>query len=154
MHAIAAKAVAFGEALRPEFRSYAARIVDNAQALASTLAAGGLRIVSGGTDNHLMLVDVRPLGMTGADAEACLKSAGVVVNKNAIPFDPQPPRITSGIRVGTPAATTRGMEPTDMEQVGGFILEALRVGDSPGKRDAIRREVAAFASKFDAPGVA
>ncbi len=154
MHAIAAKAVAFGEALRPEFRSYTARIVDNAQALASTLAAGGLRIVSGGTDNHLMLVDVRPLGMTGAEAEACLKSAGVVVNKNSIPFDSQPPRITSGIRVGTPAVTTRGMKPTDMEQVGGFILETLRAGDSPGKRDAIRGEVAAFASKFDAPGVA
>ena len=154
MHAIAAKAVAFGEALRPEFRAYAARIVDNAQALASTLAAGGLRIVSGGTDNHLMLVDVRPLGMTGAEAEAFLKSAGVVVNKNSIPFDPQPPRITSGIRVGTPAVTTRGMVPTDMEQVGGYILEALRAGDSPDKRDAIRREVAAFASKFDAPGVA
>ncbi len=154
MHAITAKAVAFGEALRPEFRSYAARIVDNAQALASTLAAGGLRIVSGGTDNHLMLVDVRPLGMTGAEAEACLKSAGVVVNKNSIPFDPHPPRITSGIRVGTPAATTRGMGPTDIEQVGGYILEALRAGDSPDRRDAIRREVAAFASKFDAPGVA
>ena len=154
MHVIAAKAVAFGEALRPEFRSYAARIVDNAQALASTLAAGGLRIVSGGTDTHLMLVDVRPLGMTGAQAETCLKSAGIVVNKNSIPFDPQPPRITSGIRVGTPAVTTRGMGPADMEQVGGFILEALGAEDSPDKRDAIRHEVAAFASKFDAPGVA
>ena len=153
MHAIAAKAVAFGEALRPEFRAYITRVVDNAQALASALTAGGLRIVSGGTDNHLMLVDVRPLGMTGAQAEDALKSAGLVVNKNAIPFDPQPPRITSGIRVGTPAVTTRGMGPADMEQVGGYIVEALRAMDRPDRQDAIRLDVAAFASKFKAPGV-
>ena len=154
MHAIAAKAVAFGEALRPEFRTYAARVVDNARVLASTLASGGLRIVSGGTDNHLMLVDVRPLGMTGAQAETSLKSAGLVVNKNSIPFDPQPPRTGSGIRVGTPAVTTRGMDPTDMEQVGGYILEALRAADRPGKLEIIRLEVAAFTSKFEAPGAA
>ena len=154
MHAIAAKAVAFGEALRPEFRTYAARVVDNARVLAATLASGGLRIVSGGTDNHLMLVDVRPLGMTGAQAETSLKSAGLVVNKNSIPFDPQPPRTGSGIRVGTPAVTTRGMDPTDMEQVGGYILEALRVADRPGKLEIIRLEVAAFTSKFEAPGAA
>ena len=153
MHAIAAKAVAFGEALRPEFRSYAARVVDNAQALASALAAGGLRIVSGGTDNHLMLVDVRPLGMTGAQAEDALKSAGLVVNKNSIPFDPQPPRIASGIRVGTPAVTTRGMGTADMEHVGGYIVEALRAMDQPDRQEAIRLDVAAFASKFNAPGV-
>ena len=153
MHAIAAKAVAFGEALRPEFRAYVARVVDNARALASALTAGGLRIVSGGTDNHLMLVDVRPLGMTGAQAENALKSAGLVVNKNSIPFDPQPPRITSGIRVGTPAVTTRGMGPADMEQVGGYIVEALRAMDQPDRQDAIRLDVAAFASKFEAPGV-
>ena len=153
MHAIAAKAVAFGEALRPEFRAYVARVVDNARALASALAAGGLRIVSGGTDNHLMLVDVRPLGMTGAQAEDALKSAGLVVNKNSIPFDPEPPRITSGIRVGTPAVTTRGMGPADMEQVGGYIVEALRAMDRPDRREAIRLDVAAFASKFEAPGV-
>ena len=153
MHAIAAKAVAFGEALRPEFRAYVARVVDNAQALASALAAGGLRIVSGGTDNHLMLVDVRPLGMTGAQAEDALKSAGLVVNKNSIPFDPQPPRIASGIRVGTPAVTTRGMGPADMEHVGGYIVEALRAMDQPDRQEAIRLEVAAFASKFAAPGV-
>ena len=154
MHAIAAKAVAFGEALRPEFRTYAARVVDNARVLASTLASGGLRIVSGGTDNHLMLVDVRPLGMTGAQAETSLKSAGLVVNKNSIPFDPQPPRTGSGVRVGTPAVTTRGMGPTDMEQVGGYILEALRAADRLGKLEIIRLEVAAFTSKFEAPGAA
>ena len=153
MHVIAAKAVAFGEALRPDFRVYVSRVVDNARALASALAAGGLRIVSGGTDNHLMLVDVRPLGMTGAQAETCLKSAGLVVNKNSIPFDPQPPRVTSGIRVGTPAVTTRGMGPADMEQVGGYIVEALRAVDKPDRQEAIRLEVAAFASKFEAPGV-
>ena len=153
MHAIAAKAVAFGEALRPEFRAYVARVVDNARALASALAAGGLRIVSGGTDNHLMLVDVRPLGMTGAQAEDALKSAGLVVNKNSIPFDPEPPRITSGIRVGTPAVTTRGMGPADMEQVGGYIVEALRAMDQADRQEAIRLDVAAFASKFQAPGV-
>ena len=153
MHAIAAKAVAFGEALRPEFRAYVSRVVDNAQALASALAAGGLRIVSGGTDNHLMLVDVRPLGMTGAQAEDALKSAGLVVNKNSIPFDPEPPRITSGIRVGTPAITTRGMGTADMEQVGGYIVEALRAMDRPDRREAIRLDVAAFASNFEAPGV-
>ena len=153
MHAIAAKAVAFGEALRPEFRAYVSRVVDNAQALASALAAGGLRIVSGGTDNHLMLVDVRPLGMTGAQAEDALKSAGLVVNKNSIPFDPEPPRITSGIRVGTPAITTRGMGSADMEQVGGYIVEALRAMDRPDRQEAIRLDVAAFASKFEAPGV-
>ena len=153
MHAIAAKAVAFGEALRPEFRAYVSRVVDNAQALASALAAGGLRIVSGGTDNHLMLVDVRPLGMTGAQAEDALKSAGLVVNKNSIPFDPEPPRITSGIRVGTPAITTRGMRPADMEQVGGYIVEALRAMDRPDRQEAIRLDVAAFASNFEAPGV-
>ena len=153
MHAIAAKAVAFGEALRPEFRAYVSRVVDNAQALASALAAGGLRIVSGGTDNHLMLVDVRPLGMTGAQAEDALKSAGLVVNKNSIPFDPEPPRITSGIRVGTPAITTRGMGSADMEQVGGYIVEALRAMDRPDRQEAIRHEVAAFASNFEAPGV-
>lgn len=153
MHAIAAKAVAFGEALRPEFRAYVARVVDNAQALASALAAGGLRIVSGGTDNHLMLVDVRPLGMTGAQAEDALKSAGLVVNKNSIPFDPQPPRIASGIRVGTPAVTTRGMGTADMEHVGGYIVEALRAMDQPDRQEAIRLDVAAFASKFKAPGI-
>lgn len=153
MHAIAAKAVAFGEALRPEFRAYVAGVVDNAQALASALAAGGLRIVSGGTDNHLMLVDVRPLGMTGAQAEDALKSAGLVVNKNSIPFDPQPPRIASGIRVGTPAVTTRGMGTADMEHVGGYIVEALRAMDQPDRQEAIRLDVAAFASKFKAPGI-
>ena len=153
MHAVAAKAVAFGEALRPEFRAYAARIVENARVLAATLASGGLRIVSGGTDNHLMLVDVRPLGVTGAQAEDALKSAGLVVNKNSIPYDPEPPRTASGIRVGTPAVTSRGMGPPEMEQVGVYIVEALRAVDRPDRRELIRREVAAFAARFEAPGI-
>ena len=125
-HVIAAKAVAFREAMRPEFKDYAHQIVQNAKALASGLSAGGLRIVAGGTENHLMLVDTRPLGLTGRDAEAALIAAGLVVNKNAIPFDPEPPMVTSGVRIGTPALTSRQLNVTDMEQVAGYILEALR----------------------------
>ena len=109
MHVIAAKAVAFGEALRPEFADYAAQVVKNAQALAETLMKGGLDIVTGGTDNHLMLVDLRPKGVTGKDAEAALGRAHITCNKNGIPFDPQPPTVTSGVRLGTPAGTTRGL---------------------------------------------
>jgi glycine hydroxymethyltransferase len=153
MHVIAAKAVAFGEALRPEFSAYARDIVTNAKALASALAAGGLRIVSGGTDNHLMLVDTRPLKMTGKQAEDALKAAGIVVNKNAIPYDPEPPAVTSGIRIGTPAVTTRGMDASDMETAAGFILEALRAGGDAAKLAAIRDRVAKFATSFPAPGV-
>ncbi len=153
MHVIAAKAVAFGEALRPEFRGYAHAIVANARALASSLAAGGLRIVSGGTDNHLMLVDVRPLKMTGKQAEDALKAAGIVVNKNAVPYDPEPPAVTSGVRIGTPAVTTRGMGVADMDTLAGFILEALRsAGSAPGLA-GIRARVTRFAGGFPAPGV-
>ena len=108
MHVIAAKAVAFGEALRPEFADYAANVVKNAQVLAETLMKGGLDIVTGGTDTHLMLVDLRPKGVTGKDAEAALGRAHITCNKNGIPFDPQPPTVTSGVRLGTPAGTTRG----------------------------------------------
>ena len=108
MHVIAGKAVAFGEALRPEFADYAAQVVENAQVLADTLMKGGLDIVTGGTDTHLMLVDLRPKGVTGKDAEAALGRAHITCNKNGIPFDPQPPTMTSGVRLGTPAGTTRG----------------------------------------------
>lgn len=126
MHVIAAKAVAFGEALRPEFREYQRRIVENAQALAHALAREGVRIVSGGTDTHLLLVDVRPLGLTGAEAERLLEEVGVTVNKNAIPFDPQKPNVTSGIRLGTPAVTTRGMGPAEMIEIAGIIAQVLK----------------------------
>ncbi len=126
MHVIAAKAVACGEALRPEFTAYTRKIVENAQALARALAAEGLRIVSGGTDTHLLLVDVRPVGLTGAEAERLLEAVGVTVNKNAIPFDPQKPNVTSGIRLGTPAVTTRGMGPAEMIEIAGIIARVLQ----------------------------
>ncbi|MEM4414034.1 MAG: serine hydroxymethyltransferase [Candidatus Caldarchaeum sp.] len=126
MHVIAAKAVAFGEALRPEFREYQRRIVENARALAQALAAEGFRIVSGGTDTHLLLVDVRTHGLTGAEAERLLEDVGVTVNKNAIPFDPQKPTVTSGIRLGTPAVTTRGMGPAEMREIAEIIAQVLR----------------------------
>lgn len=124
-HVIAGKAVAFGEALKPEFKVYQQRIVDNARALAETLAAGGSRLISGGTDTHLMLVDVTPLGLTGRDAEEALHRAGITVNKNAIPFDKNPPSVASGIRVGTAALSTRGMGATEMKQIGKWILQVL-----------------------------
>ena len=153
MHVIAAKAVAFAEAATPEFRRYAHQIVENAQAMSAALAFGGLRIVSGGTDNHLMLVDTRPLNMTGAEAEKALQAAGVIVNKNAIPFDPQPPMVTSGVRIGTPAITSRGLKASDVEQVAGYILDALRARDSEANLASIKREVASFAAQFPVPGL-
>jgi glycine hydroxymethyltransferase len=125
MHVIAAKAVAFGEALTPDFKSYARRVVENARALADSLAAGGLAIVSGGTDTHLMLVDLRPKGVTGKAAEASLERAAITCNKNGIPFDPAPPAVTSGVRLGTPAGTTRGFGPTEFRRVGQLIVEVL-----------------------------
>ncbi len=152
-HVIAAKAVAFREAMRPEFKDYAHQVVRNAKALAGGLSAGGLRIVAGGTENHLMLVDTRPLGLTGRDAEAALISAGLVVNKNAIPFDPEPPMVTSGVRIGTPALTSRELGVSDMEQVAGYILEALRAHADDSKLSQLGAEVAKFASKFPVPGL-
>jgi glycine hydroxymethyltransferase len=125
MHVIAAKAVAFGEALTPAFKAYAQSVLDNAHQLAATLQEGGLDIVSHGTDCHLMLVDLRPKGVTGKAAEASLERAGMTCNKNAIPFDPEKPTITSGVRLGTPAATTRGFGKAEFKQVGEMILEVL-----------------------------
>jgi glycine hydroxymethyltransferase len=125
MHAIAAKAVALGEAAQPAFGSYARSVVENAKILAETLAQAGLAIVSGGTDTHLLLVDLRPLGLTGRDAEASLERAGIACNKNGIPFDPERPTVTSGIRLGSPAATTRGLGPAEFRTVGRLIVEVL-----------------------------
>ena len=125
MHVIAAKAVAFGEALRPEFKLYAQAVVDNAKALAATLAEGGLDIVSGGTDTHLMLVDLRPKGLTGKAAEETMGRANITCNKNGVPFDPEKPMITSGVRLGTPACTTRGFGVAEFQDVGRMILEVL-----------------------------
>jgi glycine hydroxymethyltransferase len=125
MHVIAAKAVAFGEALEPSFKDYASAVVANARTLADTLVHGGLAIVSGGTDSHLMLVDLRPKRQTGRDAEVALERAGITCNKNGIPFDPEKPMVTSGIRLGTPAATTRGFGEAEFREVGALIVEIL-----------------------------
>ncbi|MCE4225333.1 serine hydroxymethyltransferase [Methylobacterium sp. C25] len=125
MHVIAGKAVAFGEALKPEFKVYAQQVIENAKALAETLIAGGYHITSGGTDNHLMLVDLTGKNLTGKAAEAALSRADITCNKNGIPFDPQKPTITSGIRLGTPASTSRGFGVAEFKQVGGFIVEVL-----------------------------
>ncbi len=125
MHVIAAKAVAFGEALRPEFKLYARSVVENARALADTVISGGYAIVAGGTDNHLMLVDLRPKGLTGKAAEAALGRAHITCNKNGVPFDPQKPMVTSGVRLGTPACTTRGFGVAEFRRVGEFVVETL-----------------------------
>ena len=125
MHVIAAKAVAFGEALRPDFRVYAKNVVENARALAETLKGHGLDIVSGGTDTHLMLVDLRPKKLSGKAAEAALGRAFITCNKNGIPFDPEKPTVTSGIRLGTPACTTRGFGTAEFREVGRLIIEVL-----------------------------
>ena len=135
-HVIAAKAVALGEALRPEFKEYQRRIVENAQALAEGLIRAGLRLVSGGTDNHLMLVDLRPKRLTGKIAEEALGKAGITVNKNMIPWDPEKPMTTSGIRVGTPALTTRGMGAAEMTRVAALIGRVL---DAPADEPALAR---------------
>ena len=133
MHVIAAKAVAFGEALRPEFRSYAAAVIANAQELSRTLTAGGLDIVSGGTDCHMVLVDLRPKkGVKGRDAERALERAGLTCNKNAIPFDPEKPAVTSGIRLGTSAGTTRGFGEAEFRRVGELILQVVDALASAG----------------------
>lgn len=153
MHVIAAKAAAFGEALRPEFKEYSAAVVKNAQTLAETLSGGGLDIVSGGTDTHLALVDLRPKGLTGKVAEASLEAAGMTCNKNGIPFDPEKPTITSGVRLGSPAATTRGFGEAEFRQIGEMIVEVLD-GLASGSNDnsavqaAIREKVGELCARF------
>jgi glycine hydroxymethyltransferase len=154
MHVIAAKAVAFGEALRPEFKEYSGRIVDNARALAGHLEQGGLRLVSGGTDNHLMLVDVTPLGLTGKQAESALDHVGITVNKNAIPFDKQPPAYASGIRIGTPAVTTRGFGLPEMEIVGRLIITVLKNHEDTAALERVSAEVRDLCGRFPVPGIA
>ena len=153
MHVIAAKAVALGEALQPSFPRYAKAVVDNAQALAETLVAEGLAIVSGGTDTHLMLVDLRPLDLTGRDAEKALERAGMTCNKNGIPFDPRPPTVTSGVRLGSPAATTRGFGIAEFRQVGAWIGEVLRglarhPQDNEATETRVRGAVTALCERF------
>jgi glycine hydroxymethyltransferase len=148
MHIVAAKAVALGEALRPEFKTYAAQIVANAQVLASALKEAGFRIVSGGTDNHLMLVDVFAKGILGSEAELALGKAGITVNKNTIPFDTNPPMKASGIRIGTPALTTRGMKGPEMLLIAAWIEKALARRSDDAALEKIRLEVAELANQF------
>ncbi len=152
MHVVAAKAVALGEALRPGFKAYARTVVENARTLASTLETGGLAIVSGGTDSHLMLVDLRPKKLTGKVAEQVLERAGITCNKNAIPFDPEKPMVTSGIRLGTPAGTTRGFGPAEFRRIGELIVEVLDAaaagGDTPPVEGRVRKEVGELCRRF------
>ncbi len=156
MHVIAAKAAALGEALQPSFAGYAAAVVENARILADALAQAGLAIVSGGTDTHLMLVDLRPLGLTGRDAEASLERAGITCNKNGIPFDPEKPTVTSGIRLGSPATTTRGFGAEEFRTVGRLIVEVLEVLEVLARRHAdtgaaearVREKVRALCNRF------
>ncbi len=151
MHVIAAKAVCMGEALRPEFRDYQEQVVKNARALAARLGEHGFRIVSGGTDNHSMLVDMRPLGLDGTEADAALDAAGITVNKNAIPFDTGSPMKPSGIRLGTPAVTTRGMRESDLESVADLMFEAISNREDGQKLAEIRERVFSFNQDFPLP---
>jgi glycine hydroxymethyltransferase len=148
MHIIAAKAICFQEAMQPEFRDYAKQVVANAKVLAETLAAEGFRIISGGTDTHLMLVDVFSKGMFGSEAEKALGEAGITVNKNAIPFDTNPPLKPSGIRIGTPALTTRGMKEPEMRQVGRWIAKALLQRADSSALSKIRGQVLELCEAF------
>ena len=153
MHAIAAKAVCFGEALRPEFKAYARAVLENARVLAASLAERGLAIVSGGTDSHLMLVDLRPKRLTGRVAEQALERAGITCNKNGIPFDPEKPTVPSGIRLGSPAATTRGFGQAEFRQVGELIVEVLDGLRANGEANAaveaaVRQKVRALCERF------
>jgi glycine hydroxymethyltransferase len=148
MHVIAAKAVCFKEALEPSFADYQKQIVANAKRLAKNLAGAGFRIVSGGTDNHLMLVDVFSKGITGKAAEAALNAAAITVNKNAIPFDKNPPMVASGIRIGTPAVTSRGMREPEMDVIADLIARVLATPDDTGAQSAVKAEVEALCRKF------
>jgi glycine hydroxymethyltransferase len=152
-HSIAAKAVAFGEAMRPEFIQYQKSIRENAKAMAEGLRDGGIRLVSGGTDNHMVLVDVTPLDITGRQAEESLERVNIVVNRNAIPFDPRPPRIASGLRIGSPAVTSRGFGVNESRQIAQLMIKTLtNIGDENIVRE-IRDSVGALTSRFLAPGV-
>jgi glycine hydroxymethyltransferase len=151
MHVIAAKAVAFGEALHPDFKAYAAQVVANARAMAEACKASGLDVVSGGTDTHVALIDLRPKNVTGRDAEHALERAFITCNKNGVPFDPQKPTITSGIRVGSPAGTTRGFGESEFTQIGswiGEIVDAVASGESTSAEDKVRAEVKALTAQY------
>ena len=153
MHTIAGKAVCFGQALQPEFSRYAHQVVENCQVLAAELSEAGMRLVSGGTDNHLILVDVTPLGITGRQAEQALESVGIIANKNAIPFDPRPPRVTSGLRLGTPAVTSRGMGAEETGRVAGMVARVLTNIEDEGVRAQVAAEVRELTAGFPVPGI-
>jgi glycine hydroxymethyltransferase len=154
MHVIAGKAVCFAEALQPEFKAYGQAIIANAKALAETLMAGGLKLVSGGTDNHLMLVDVTPLAIGGKLATEALERCGITVNMNMIPFDARKPMDPSGVRIGTPALTTRGMDVAEMRQIGRWMLDALRAPTDAAVLQRIRGEISSLCSQFPVPAAA
>jgi glycine hydroxymethyltransferase len=153
MQVIAGKAVAFKLAAEETFRNDQRRTVENAAVMAETLAGLGARVVSGGTDNHLMLVDVTPLGVTGKEAEHLLDEIGITVNKNAIPFDTLPPNTASGIRIGTPAATSRGFGPDEMRLIGRIIIDAIRRRDEPAEQARLSGEVRDIVDRFPVPGL-
>ena len=153
MHIIAAKAVAFGEAAQPEFKEYQRSIVENARSLAQGLTEGGLRVVSGGTDNHLALVDVTPLGVTGQQAETALGKVNITVNKNAIPFDSRPPRVTSGLRLGTPSVSSRGFGPREMQDIARLIVKTISNIEDGVVEKEVREDVEAMTSRFPTPGL-
>jgi glycine hydroxymethyltransferase len=148
MHVIAAKAVAFGEALSPEFAGYQRQILANASALAGALLEAGCKLVSGGTDNHLMLLDFTDTEITGKEAAIALDKAGITVNKNTVPFETRSPFVTSGIRLGTPALTTRGMRVAEMRKIAAWIVEALDSRDNESRLTALRGKVEKFARRF------
>ncbi len=153
MHSIAGKAVAFGEAAKPEFQAYAAKIVENAATLAEALHAGGLRLVSGGTDTHLILIDCSTLGISGMKAQNALQGSGIIANKNTIPYDERSPFVTSGLRIGTPALTSRGMGADEMRRLAAWIAHVLKDPDGEGVREGVRQEVAEFARAYPVPGI-
>jgi glycine hydroxymethyltransferase len=153
MHVIAAKAVAFGEAARPEFREYQLSVVENAQTLAQGLVDGGLRVVSGGTDNHMVLVDLTPMGLTGQEAETALSKVNITVNKNAIPFDTRPPRVTSGLRLGTPSVSSRGFGTQEMKDIARLIIRTLSNIEDETVVKEVREAADAMTSRFTVPGL-
>jgi len=153
MHVIAAKAVCFGEALKPEFAHHAAQVVANSQTLAAEMSKAGLRLVSGGTDNHLSLVDLNPLDTTGRAAEVALESVGIITNKNAIPYDTKSPRVTSGLRLGTPAITSRGFKEADVKQVAQLIIRVLTNMEDDQVKSQVKHDVKTLTAKFPVPGL-
>ena len=153
MHTIAAKAVCFGEALGPDFSKYASQVVANARTLASEMSEAGFRLVSNGTDNHLMLVDLTPLGITGQESETALENVGIIANKNAIPFDPKPPRIASGLRLGTPAITSRGFDEAAVKEVAQLIIKTLTNLEDESAHRQVAAEVKELTSRFPVPGL-